>query len=52
MISRRSFAYSSMMRRASSEREGLGVGGSLFSPGLSVLFMGPMVRRKPRRPLR
>jgi hypothetical protein len=39
MISRRALAYSSMMRRASSEREGLGFGGSLFSFSLSVLFM-------------
>jgi hypothetical protein len=39
MIFRRTFAYSSMMRRASSEREGLGLGGSLFGTGLSVLFM-------------
>jgi hypothetical protein len=39
MISRKAFAYSSVMRRASSERECLGVGGSFFSPGLSVLFM-------------
>jgi hypothetical protein len=51
MISRRPFAYSSTMRRASSEREGLGLGGSLFRLSLSVLVIarglshGPMVRR-------
>ncbi|MET4218145.1 hypothetical protein ABIB00_003362 [Bradyrhizobium sp. LB14.3] len=39
MISRRSSAYSSMMRRASSKREGLGSGASLCGPGSSDWLM-------------
>ena len=39
MISRISFAYSSMILRSSSERVGLGFGASLSGPGLSGWFM-------------
>jgi hypothetical protein len=39
MISRRSSAYSSMIGRASSKRESLGVGGSLIGRGSLVWFM-------------
>lgn len=45
MISRRSSAYSSMIRRASSRRDGLG-GGS-WGPGPLVGVMGSTRRSKP-----
>jgi hypothetical protein len=48
MIFRRSPAYSSTSRRASSRREGFGSGTSLPETCSSGLFMSPMVRWEPK----
>jgi hypothetical protein len=48
MIFRRSPAYSSMSRRASSMREGFGSCASLPDACSSGLFMSPMVRCEPK----
>jgi len=49
MISRRALAYSSMIRRASSEREGLGLGSSLLGAGSSGWFMAQIGQRRTKR---
>ena len=43
MTSRRSDAYSSIIRRATSERDGFGSGAPLLGAGWSDWFMSPVV---------